>query len=115
MNRRRFAVEPKRLLAILAVCLAAPAGAVDRSGASGVDSKWSTAGNWVGGVAPASAITTFVTFGAAGPGINSTVDLAWTLDRLDFVGASSFGMVAASRRQSAATPVRVETLSGEKS
>ena len=104
MNRRRFAVDPKRLFAILAVCLAPPAGAVDWNGASGVDSNWSTGGNWVGGLAPSSANTTLVTFGATGPAINPFADVPWTINRLDLVGASGFILLGAPLTFDGAAP-----------
>jgi fibronectin-binding autotransporter adhesin len=66
--------------------------AVDWNGASGVDSNWSTAGNWVGGVAPASANTTFVNFGAAGTTFAPFVDAFWTINRLDLLGGTPYAI-----------------------
>ncbi len=75
---------------LLSAAMPFAAQAVDWNGSSGVDSNWSTAGNWVGGVAPASANTTFVSFGAAGTTFAPFADGLWIVNRLDITGGSSY-------------------------
>ncbi|HEX4944318.1 MAG TPA: autotransporter-associated beta strand repeat-containing protein, partial [Usitatibacteraceae bacterium] len=90
-RRARVIAGPWVFLASF-LCASMPlaAVAVDWNGASGVDSNWSTAGNWVGGVAPAIANTTVVTFGAAGTTFAPIADAPWTINRLDLTGATPY-------------------------
>ncbi|MEO5676199.1 MAG: autotransporter-associated beta strand repeat-containing protein [Usitatibacter sp.] len=50
------------------------------------DNNWSTATNWVGGVAPASANTTSVLFDIPAVSRTPLVDVAWTVNRLEVRG-----------------------------
>ncbi len=90
----RLAPAPTRLrlpAACLLLALASPVAAVDWTGAGG-DANWSTGANWVGGVAPASANTTVVSFGAAGTMFPSFVDAPWTINRLDLLGPLPYAL-----------------------
>ncbi|MBL0141946.1 MAG: IPTL-CTERM sorting domain-containing protein [Betaproteobacteria bacterium] len=93
-----------KTIAIGLLLAAAPglATAVDWSGLGG-DFNWSTPGNWVGGVAPASANTTFITLGAAGV-TNLFVDAPWTINRLDFVGPPGYGLTGSPLTFAGAAP-----------
>ena len=65
------------------------------SGAGG-DSNWSTPGNWVGGVAPASGNATIVNFVTAASGFVSTVDAPFTLNRLNLLGTAAYTLGGAA-------------------
>jgi autotransporter-associated beta strand protein len=88
----RFHDLRRRLPALLAlVTLALPAAAVDWSGL-GADFNWTTPGNWVGGVAPASDPSTVVVL-PPGPVQTATfVDAPFSINRLDVsAGYNIFG------------------------
>ncbi len=89
-----FHIVAKRaaLAAFLFGAMHAPlASATDWNG-SGGDNNWSTAGNWVGGVAPASSTASVVTFGAAGTTFTPFADSPWQLNRLDVTGATAYAL-----------------------
>ena len=64
------------------VLTATPGGAYDWSGTGG-NAAWSNAPNWTAGLAPPSANTTAVSFGAAGTTFAPSVDAPWTVNRID--------------------------------
>src|SRR5436190_6369042 len=70
-------------LACLLSCLSPAAKAQSWTGAAG--NNWTTAGNWLGGAAPVSSITTAVTFGADAITFTPFADSVYTLNRIDFL------------------------------
>src|SRR5512132_1536681 len=76
---------------LLLACLAARPAAAQQWSGLGANDNWSTAANWVGGVAPASSPTTAVSFLAATPRIAPIVDTPWTINRIDIIGNYNIG------------------------
>jgi autotransporter-associated beta strand protein len=71
---------------------------------AGANDNWSTAANWVGALAPTSAATTFLTFPAASARFGPVVDAAFTLNRIDVTGGTSYAMTGLAITFAGATP-----------
>ncbi len=104
-TRRTGPLAARGLLpaALMFATMPLAAAAVDWSGGGG-DGNWSTAANWVGGVAPASANSTFVTFGAAGATFAPVVDAPWTINRVDLTGATPYALSGLALTLDGASP-----------
>ncbi len=90
------------LATVLLSVVALPAWSQTWTGATG--NNWSTATNWVGGVAPASANTTSVVFNTPAVSYTPFADAPWLLNRLDVLGATPYALSGSSLAFDGAAP-----------
>jgi fibronectin-binding autotransporter adhesin len=86
MLRRRHRLARTAACALFTLAgISGAARAAEWSG-GGPGNNWSTAGNWLGGVAPANDGTVAVVFALPAPA-GSLVDVPWSINRLDMTGS----------------------------
>ncbi len=86
------------------ITLSAPLPVTTTWNGSGANDNWSTGANWIGGAAPASGNTTFVTFPAASARFGPVPDAPWTINRMDIVSATAYAMTGSAITFAAAAP-----------
>jgi len=86
------------------ITLSAPLPVTTTWNGSGANDNWSTGANWIGGAAPASGNTTFVTFPAASARFGPVPDAPWTINRMDIVSATAYAMTGSAITFAGAAP-----------